>query len=314
MNEVLIGEMIKKERQAQGLTQQALCEGICEVSTLSRLENGQSAMSIGKLRALMRRLGLPEDRVYAFLSEDDIRIGELERELVNLHILYEHTAAAEKSAARQAILEKQRELAELAGEGDQLIQQAILRSKYLIGTENGPYGLEEGKELLLKAIRLTSPRFQLDSISLGLYSENEVKLINSMATLYERNGDPDEAIYILRQLFNYLETNLRRTPKDRTQIPLVAFNYSRELGILGRYDKAIAVARRGQAVCSECGNYRLLPDLLAVMAECYYRKNELDESAELYQEAFYIYKAIGNEHDKKIIQAEAKERLGLDLK
>ncbi len=313
MNEIAIGTMIRKEREAQGLTQVMLCEGICDIATLSRLETGKNAPSPGKLRALMQRLGLPEERVYALLSKNEIEIAELEREINKLHVRFEQAPLSDRPAIRAEAEEKHRELERLAGKDDRLVQQMILRSKFVLGKEDGPYGLEEGMALLLKAIRLTSPNFRLDRISLGLYSENEIRLINSMATLNIESGDPHEAVDILKQLFDYLKASTKLAPRVRAQIPMVTFNYSRELCATERYDKAIEIAEYGRNLCTEWGHYLFLPDLLAVLAECHYQKNELNKSAELYQEAFYIYKAIGNEHDKKIIQAEAKERLGLEL-
>lgn len=313
MNEISLGNLIRKEREAQGLSQEQLCEGICEPMTLSRLETGKSIPAMHRLRALLQRLGLPEEKAYALLSKNEIEIAELEREINKLHVRFEQAPLSDRPAIRAEAEEKHEELERLAGKDDRLVQQMILRSKFVLGKEDGPYGLEEGMALLLKAIRLTSPNFRLDRISLGLYSENEIRLINSMATLNAESGDPHEAVDILKQLFAYLKASTKLAPRVRTQIPLVAFNYSRELCATERYDKAIEIAEYGKSLCVEWGYYLFLPDLLAVLAECYFYKNEPRKSAELYQDAYVLYKVIGNDHDRKTIQAEAKERLGLEL-
>lgn len=41
MKNFFLGEYIKQRRLDLGLTQEQLCEGICEPMTLSRLENGK---------------------------------------------------------------------------------------------------------------------------------------------------------------------------------------------------------------------------------------------------------------------------------
>lgn len=41
MNMVFIGEYIQKRRKSMGLTQEAVCRGICDCATLSRIENGR---------------------------------------------------------------------------------------------------------------------------------------------------------------------------------------------------------------------------------------------------------------------------------
>ena len=40
MKNVFLGEYVKQRRLDLGLTQEQLCDGICEPMTLSRLENG----------------------------------------------------------------------------------------------------------------------------------------------------------------------------------------------------------------------------------------------------------------------------------
>lgn len=313
MNEISLGNLIKKERESQGLSQEQLCEGVCEPVTLSRLETGKSIPAMHRLRALLQKLGLPEERAYVLLGKNEIEIAELEREINKLHVRFEQAPLSDRPAIRAEAEEKHGELERLAGKDDRLVQQMILRSKFVLGKEDGPYGLEEGMALLLKAIRLTSPNFRLNRISLGLYSENEIRLINSMATLNAENGDPHEAVDILKQLFAYLKASTKLAPGVRALIPMVAFNYSRELCAIERYDKAIEIAEYGKSLCVEWGYYLFLPDLLAVLAECYFYKNEPRKSAELYQDAYVLYKVIGNDHDRKTIQTEAKERLGLEL-
>ena len=41
MKEVIVGEVLRKCRLEKGITQKELCEGICSISTLSRIENGE---------------------------------------------------------------------------------------------------------------------------------------------------------------------------------------------------------------------------------------------------------------------------------
>lgn len=45
MNVYFLGEYIKKQREKLGLTQEQVCEGICEQVTLSRLENGRQKLT-----------------------------------------------------------------------------------------------------------------------------------------------------------------------------------------------------------------------------------------------------------------------------
>lgn len=69
MEQLFIGELIRQRRLELGLKQCELCEGICEPVTMSRLESGKQTPGSNKLRMLMQRLGLPEERYYALVSK-----------------------------------------------------------------------------------------------------------------------------------------------------------------------------------------------------------------------------------------------------
>ena len=117
----------------------------------------------------------------------------------------------------------------------------------------------------------------------------------------------------MRQLLGYLQTSWEKILPHRAQIPFVAYNYARELGIVKRYAEAIEIAEEAKNICINYGHYQFLPDLLAVLAECCFFIGDAARSAALYRQAYYLYEAIKNEKDRSIIQAEAKERLGLIL-
>ena len=62
MKEMFLGEYIKQERLKQKITQEQLCEGICDPITVSRMENGKQMPSYNRIRAFLQRLGLPDKR------------------------------------------------------------------------------------------------------------------------------------------------------------------------------------------------------------------------------------------------------------
>ena len=57
MNEFEIGTYIKKRRLELGMSQEKLCEGLCSVPNLSRIENNQQDPSRSLTRQLFERLG-----------------------------------------------------------------------------------------------------------------------------------------------------------------------------------------------------------------------------------------------------------------
>lgn len=317
MKEIFIGEVIHQQRLALGLTQEELCQGICEPITISRLENGKQTPSRNRIRALLQRLGLPDDRFFGLLSEKELQISALEKELVSCHVCFDRASLDQRPAIREEGLAKHRELEALMDKDDTLLRQRILRSKYLLGTESGPYNLEEGMELLLQAMRMTSPNFSLDAIGGGLYTEEEIKIINNMATAYAEAGRSYDAIDIWKPLMRYLQRKMGKLTSDRIPdralIPLVGFNYALELEIVKRYDESLEIAEYTRRICIDYGPYATLPGVLMVMAECHYHLGRREESAELYKQAYYLFKVLEDNYNLGIIVQEAKEFLGLEL-
>lgn len=178
MKKLFVGEVIRKRRMELGLKQYELCEGICEPVTMSRLETGKQTPSYNKLKTILQRLGLPDDQCYMLLSKNEMLISDLQTEITSCNVL--------KDPERG--LPKIEELEKIVEPDDTLTRQFILRSKASLGKkENGqivPYTLNEKLDILFEAIRLTAPNFDIDSIHEGLYSIDEVKVINQIATVY----------------------------------------------------------------------------------------------------------------------------------
>ncbi len=105
MKEVYIGSIIRKRRQELGLTQEQLCRGICETVTLSRIENGKQTPSRSKLNALLQRLGMPGERYYALLSEQEMKISNLQTEIVSCNVLGQREQGLKKLDELERMME-----------------------------------------------------------------------------------------------------------------------------------------------------------------------------------------------------------------
>lgn len=75
MNEFRLGTYIKKRREELDLKQEELCIGLCSVSNLSRIENGQQDPSRRLAQQLLDRLGLPDDRFTALWGKRTLPWG-----------------------------------------------------------------------------------------------------------------------------------------------------------------------------------------------------------------------------------------------
>lgn len=67
-----IGDVIKQTRKNLVLTQEELCDGICSVETLSRIENGKQIPSKSTFQALMERMGKDGERYIPLVHSDEM--------------------------------------------------------------------------------------------------------------------------------------------------------------------------------------------------------------------------------------------------
>ena len=82
-----LGYIIKNRREELQLSQEDLAEGICSVSTLSRIENGERMPSKNHYEMLMQRLG------YSALSLDYFTDKQFDK-IIQWNKVYEESLTA----------------------------------------------------------------------------------------------------------------------------------------------------------------------------------------------------------------------------
>lgn len=122
-----------------------------------------------------------------------------------------------------------------------------------------------------------------------------------------------DAIGIWSQLHKYIRKHFHNIPVARASLSTVAYNYSKELNIVGQFQKAIEIAKDGQQVCLNYGHYHSLPGLLAIQAECYHFLGDDANSRELFLQAYYLMKVVGDNANLQILRWKARKEIGLEL-
>lgn len=312
MREMLIGEYIRSQRKKLGLTQEALCDGICDISTLSRLERGKQTPNRNKVYALLHRLGLPEDRVFVLVSKHDLEIRALKRDIRAGEIAFEKAERADRPQIREQVIAQLKRLEEIIDEDDVINRQYILSTQATLGTPDGPYPPSQRRRMLEKAIRMTVPGFRPDRAERFRYCLEEMTLLNKIARTFSLEGKREEAIDLYSRLLQNMEENSQELADYPGQFCLVAHNYAINLALAGQYKEALELAQRGQRTGIQYGDCLFLPGFLAIQAECRFFLGDREKSAELYIRAAYLYDIIGEKHDLNTIRKEMKEHLGLE--
>lgn len=314
MTEIVIGAYIKERRKKLHLLQKEVCDGICEPATLSRLENGKQTPSRNVINALLERLDLPADRYFGLLRENEAEIENLQEDLIALNIQFQYSIDEQKAQAHKLAYEKIKKLEQLIEKEDKVTQQFLLRTKALLGKENGErYSPEEQLAMLFEAIRLTVPKFDLQNINKCLYCLEEITTINQIAGVYTRYGQHEAAAEIYGQLLEYVRNHYQNILRTRGHLPMVAHNYARVLNLCGRNEEALKAAELGWQACIEYRNYQLLPRIIHVMAVTYHDMGADEESKKLYRQCDCLCQLIRDQRGMEALRADAYAHYGMEF-
>lgn len=298
-----LGIIIRQRRDMLGLSQQQLCQGICDRSTLSRIERGDQVPAYSTLRALLQRLGLQEKDIRFFLSQPDFETAQLQKEIVALNTRKQWLQAQQKIRQLQA----------LPTAADPLTRQFILRAKALAGYEQDgkavPYSYEEQRQMLLEALQISCPGIDPEHLQGHLLGEEEGKLLNQIAITYSESGERRRAIEIYRQLMDYIQTHQVGTETGAVLLPLVTYNYSCLLGRERRYEECIEVAEIGRQCCIMYNKCKMLGGLIFNIACCCHDLGQDEKCKELLVQSYYVHKAMERNSSCEVVKNYAKEKL-----
>lgn len=302
-----IGDCIRQLREEQNVNQEDLCRGLCNKSTLSRIERGCHVPSIGTVALLLQRLGVNEDSLSFLLGTTELEISNLHKEIEALNAQRKYDEALQKIGKMEQLTDPK----------DRVMQQFLLRSKALAGhLQDGQrvaYDNLAKREMLLQAIELTHPHFSLDNIGKCLLGIDEIKTINQIAITYSDAGDRRYAIHIYRQLFEYPRSRFYNTEAEVSVLTMLAYNYSRLLGQERRYEECIEYAQMGYEACIRYNKCYELGGLLINMACALHALGQDEESKERAKSAYHAYHLMRRFSEADNVKNFIRETFGLEI-
>lgn len=302
-----IGDCIRQLREEQNVNQEDLCHGLCNKSTLSRIERGCHVPSIGTIALLLQRLGVNEDSLSFLLGTTEMEISNLHKEIEALNAQKKYDEALQKIG----------QMEQLTDPKDRVMQQFLLRSKalagYLQGGQRVDYDNLTKREMLLRAIELTHPHFSLDNIGKCLLGIDEIKTINQIAITYSDAGDRRYAIHIYRQLFEYPRSRFYNTEAEVSVVTMLAYNYSTLLGRERRYEECIEYAQMGYEACIKYNKARMLGGLLLNWGYALQKLGQEEESKSKIKDSYHAYRLMQRFPEAENVKKYAKETFGLEL-
>lgn len=222
-----IGDLIRERRQEQAISQQMLCRGLCSKSKLSKIENGTQEPEIMLARTLLQRLGVSDGLFKFYGSSRNAKFFELEYKVLHANI--------ESEEMKENWLN---EMAGLIGEKE----NHLYRQKYLLTKIKNFDQAEETIAMLLEALHITLPDFDIHKICDYRLSWCELSILNNIALAYRRT----EETYLCTVYYSQIQAYARAMDLDFLMriniLPFTKYGYVRTLYLKELYQEALSVA------------------------------------------------------------------------
>lgn len=308
MKQEIIGNVVRKCRIGKGITQERLCEGVCSISTLSRIENGEQYPSRKVFTLLVEKMG-EEGILY------DDYMGDYDYEVFNLsRMTISYLERNEKSKA-EICMDK---LRYITRDGRDFDSKEKCIYKFV--------------ELLFANAELALHRKENSGIELvqyGYYLSDEVGKLLDVCKTSRRNEDKTTLDRIEVRMYNLIGigkflqrdyktaidiwVNLVNGYKDRScdgviypkEMASLYCNISAALSGLEMYEEAETFSERGLKYCFEGGSLRLVNRLLWNRMYCLNRKGNVNKA---YID-LALSKAICNCIKKDVLKGEKLKKL-----
>lgn len=186
---ITYGKIIRRKRKEQKASMQKICQGLCSVSALSKIENDTLQPDIFLARALMQRLGMSDEPFTFYASERETKQYVLERKFVGAERYNRDEFAVLLYEMKQLITKKDRIFEQF------YTAQTIYYDKDVILYNH----------LLLDNIKKTLPDFDIKKIMEFRLNRNEIGFLIEYCNKVKDEISKVQATKNLYLLFDYMQ-------------------------------------------------------------------------------------------------------------
>ncbi len=228
--------IIKYNRRYLRITQEELAENICDVATLAKYESGKMEPSDENFAKLMLKMGISGETYSVplpyFSEKQEYELREI---MVNLQ-------TGNDEAVELGLQRLKAEMKETAEYPEN--RQCLRRLELILDFKSNKISAEEYISGMTKALHITFQKYNEAHFPVyRIFTENEILIINNIATRYGAKGDIDTAFRLFANLEEYFDKNI--VIMDYKPRYLILISYSCRLGLEGRYDESIEISKRG---------------------------------------------------------------------
>ncbi len=306
MTDTHIGQTIAYLRKLRKLTQQQLADGICTREYIRKLENGYNQPTIYIIDLLSQRL--QEDIYNYHLSVE--RHNDIETHL-KIQEINDIFASKNFELLIKIIQQYENLPAFKDGEALQIIYYSKAMCEYYLS-----YNYNKAIEYCIKGLNVYKKNFNLANWSKLLYSNIELRIINTIASCKCYNNDLENGIKMIYELLDYLDKYISVTlysirVKGNFHVNLytqVAYNLSNHLTEQLKYSDALKIIDKSITISLRTKYMSMYPYLLKNKFQLLYMLDNIEGAKAYYDKALIYYKDLLPEVELKELISETKKQ------
>ena len=291
---VITNELVRDLREAKGISQEVLCEGICSQETLSRIESGKRSPNKKKFYQLLKKMGMKRESYYGFIEADDYE-------------LYEKVRQYNRNGPKG----KQEESIKLPDEIESGVDMTKTVNRQYVRMERideqarqCELSQEQANRQLQELLYLTMPPVDSGRMIYRMPFRTEYSICNKMAVNLRLDGKVEESLCIYEELMQCYKKSKVLMRHHAVPGLTLYINYAGFLEVDNELEKAEAVGKEGLHHCLECCRGDIVGDLLANMSLAY-GKQGLPDMEETYLRYGYYWNCLYGRGDMATVLADA---------
>lgn len=304
----LLDEVLSRNRQHQGYSQEELSEGICTPETLSRIETARRAPNTSTFRALAEKLNLREDYYYSSIETDDLTLLDQEWQITTL-IMNRRWERAEKA------LQEMREKLDLSyGCNRQYVANVRFTIECAAGRIPVERQFESAREILAITVGNVPEAENVEEWREDFwerpFSSEEIGVMMNMADALRNEKKWGQVQFLLEKLLNHYQMSRVRPEFHFRRLIMIVARLTGCTGKTGKWKEELIYSEEGIRLCRVSGTWKMLSVFVNNKADALEHLGKKETSLKYYRLAFYSAELFKKDLSTQIAKRSYEKLLG----
>ena len=294
-----LGELLSKCRKSVGISMEALCSGICQKSTLSKMETKEYEGNYFQVEALTERLGLDlRNYMHHLMSLEEFQAKQM-RDMVRKHI------ARRKYGEVPPLLEKLSKNRVFKGD---VCKQFLMMSEASIDRHSRGTDKERlGK--LIEILKITKKDFHMGKVAQSRHTQTELTILSQIANNIYKLGDAQGSFDLYNGIIASMDNFYTDCTEKRAKYSFILSSYANLLEQSNKIYAALFYTEIGMKNELPANRIKAMSFYADNLACCELKNGNRERSIAFSALAYYSAVLIGDLEDARFTKKFAEDEL-----